>query len=181
MRKKDLEANVTAAKKAFNAAYNVFMAKYSYACPHTVMVVINYREPSYRKRLYVFDIKTGRLLRAHHCAHGSKTSDRSDPALARYFSNVIGSRKTSLGAMKTGKVYQGKYGKSLKLHGLEKGINHNVYRRFVVIHPAKYVSDSYILGNGRCGQSWGCPAVDYAVSSSLIDLIKDGVFVYAHY
>lgn len=145
------------------------------------IVIVNYRDPSFKKRLYVYDLNHQIVVRLHHVAHGSKSSLEANQAFATYFSNKIGSRKSSLGAMKTGKTYYGKYGKSLKLHGLEPGKNNMVYARSIVLHSSRYVTDVYILEHGRAGQSWGCLAVDPSISDSLIELIKEGCFVYAYY
>lgn len=145
------------------------------------MVVVDFSEPSFRKRLYVVNLASKTVEQEHHVAHGKNSACFYDSAHACKFSNKIGSLQSSLGAMKTGKVYYGKNGKSLKLHGLEKGVNSNVFIRFVVIHPSNYVTDAYIRQNKKAGMSWGCLAVDPAISSSLIDLIKDGTFVYCYY
>jgi hypothetical protein len=142
---------------------------------HEYMIVVNYSEPSYRKRLYV--LKDGEVLRSHHVAHGSRSACGK---VACKFSNKFGSHKSSLGAMKTGKVYYGKYGKSLKLRGLDKEKNGAVYKRFIVLHSSNYVTNKYIMNKGRAGCSWGCLSVDPAISSSLIDLIKGGCFVFTY-
>lgn len=173
----DMEYDLLSANRAIADATT---AKQLHNVPGKLMVVVNYREPSYKKRLYVVDTETGEIIRAHHVAHGSASTCTSNVARACYFSNVVGSRKSSLGAMKTGKIYYGKYGKSLKLHGLDK-CNSMVYARFIVMHSSAYVTDQYILKNGYAGRSWGCLAVDTAVSSALIDLVADGTFVYAYY
>jgi hypothetical protein len=136
--------------------------------------------PSYQKRFWVVRTSDHKVLREHHVAHGVNTSCKKDRAQACHFSNVVGSRMSSKGAMLTGKVYYGKHGKSLKLHGLEEQ-NNNVLRRHVVIHKARYVTDKYILRRGRAGQSWGCPALDPAVCSKVIDEIKGGTFVYIYH
>ena len=149
-----------------------------------IMVYVDMTMPSYKQRLFVVDVKTGKILRDHHVAHGSKSNCKNNKAMACFFSNVIGSRKSSRGAMVTGKVYT--WGKrfptrnKLKLHGLIKGINDNVAKRAIVMHSSNYVTDSYIRRMGRAGNSWGCLAVDPAISDSLIDLIKDGTLVYVH-
>jgi len=144
------------------------------------MVYIDYSLPSYKKRLFVYDLNKKEVIREHHVAHGTKSTG-SSPEISNRFSNLLGSRQSSLGAMRTGKVYYGKYGKSLRLHGLEKGINNLVYLRSIVVHPSNYVTDEYIQAHGYAGRSWGCLAVDPSISSSLIDLIKEGTLVYADY
>lgn len=145
-----------------------------------IIVVFDMSQPSYQKRLYVVDIKTQTIVRSHHAAHGKNSSLPTDRSKAIYFSNHLGSYKSSDGAMVTSTTYYGKHGYSLKLKGLRKGINDNVERRHIVIHPANYVTNKYIKNNGRAGQSHGCPAVDPKISESLINLIKGGVFFYAY-
>jgi hypothetical protein len=161
-------------------SYNKYLANNS-CIRDDIIVIVNMNRPSYEKRLYIYNLKTKTIEREHHVSHGIGSSDPNNPARAITFSNTPSSRRTSLGAMYTGEVYKGKYGKSLKLYGLEKGKNDNVARRTIVIHPAPYVSDAYIRKYGYCGRSFGCFALDGAVSSGLIDLIKDGVFLYCYY
>jgi hypothetical protein len=171
-----------------NKAVQIALEKYKYyknqVDRHDYLVAVDFSLPSSQKRLFVYDLKKGKVVRRHHVAHGSKSSCRNDSAKACYFSNKVGSRKSSLGAMKTGKTYT--WGKrfptaeKLKMHGLEKGINSNVFVRAIVIHSSNYVTDSYIAQNGRAGCSWGCFAIDPAIADSLIRLVKDGCFLYAH-
>lgn len=156
--------------KALKLNYNVPRKEY--------IVYIDFSRPSKEKRLFLIDTNKKIILESHHVSHGVGSADPRDKGMAVSFSNVPNSKKSSLGAMVTGKIYYGKHGKSLKLHGLEKGINDNVYKRHIVIHPASYVTDSYIRRNGRAGCSWGCPAIDPAISSKFIDKIKEGCLVY---
>ncbi|MNF05187.1 hypothetical protein D3C80_2048650 [compost metagenome] len=69
---------------------------------------------------------------------------------------------------------------SLKLDGLEKGINDNARNRGVVIHAANYVSNSFIRSNKRLGRSQGCPALPEELSKDIISVIKDKscLFIY---
>jgi hypothetical protein len=77
-------------------------------------------------------------------------------------------------------VYNGKHGLSLRLDGLEKGINDNARNRGVVMHAADYVSNSFVKNNKRLGRSQGCPAVPVALSKEIISAIKDKscLFIY---
>ena len=174
-------ASQSAAIEKAYLKYNVYSNKVKNA---EYMVVINFKEPSYKKRLYVVNINTLKVLREHHVAHGVKSNCLFDAAKACYFSNKYGSRKSSRGAMVTGNTYT--WGKrfptrtKLKLRGLERGINDNVFIRAIVMHSSNYVTDPYILRNRRAGNSWGCPAIDPAIADSLIELIKGGTFVYIH-
>ena len=142
-------------------------------------VAIDMQAPSYEKRMFL--VEDGIIKESYICSHGVNTSDSNNRALAKTFSNKINSRMSSLGAMMTTETYIGKHGLSLKLTGLEKGINDNVEKRHIVIHGADYCSESYIKLAGRAGQSWGCPAVDKKVINSLIKELVSGTLVYIHY
>lgn len=78
-------------------------------------------------------------------------------------------------------TYYGRNGYSLRLEGLEPGINDLAYQRAIVIHGADYVSESFIERTGRLGRSFGCPAVRPEVSHQLIDSIKDDQYLFAYY
>lgn len=171
-------------KEAIAAALESYRKHKSIAKNKKHIVVVDFNQHSSKKRLYLYDLEKNKVVRMHHCAHGVKSNDRRDKSIARYFSNAVGSRKSSLGAMVTGNVYT--WGKrfptrrKLKLKGLEPGVNSNVFVRAIVVHSSNYVRNSYIDRMGRTGNSWGCFAVDPAICDSLIDIIKDGTFLYAH-
>jgi hypothetical protein len=88
---------------------------------------------------------------------------------------------TSLGAFLTGDTYIGKHGLSLRLQGLEKGVNDKCMERAIVIHAAPYVNDSDAKTKGRIGRSWGCPAVRPEISRRLIETVQGGTLVFAYY
>lgn len=180
MKKSDLEPNKKSTEAAIAVATKVF-SKYSYKCKQDIMVVVDFTQPSYRKRLHIVEPSTGKVVRSHHVAQGSGSCDPNNLSMAVKFSNTPDSHCSSLGAMVTAEQYRGRHGTSLRLNGLEKNINDNVRRRCIVIHAADYVTDSYILDNGRAGRSQGCLAVDPAINKGLIEMITDGVFVYCYY
>ena len=109
-------------------------------------------------------------------AHGRNTGDD----FASSFSNAAESYKSSLGFYSTGEIYNGKHGMSLKLDGLEKGVNDNARNRGVVMHAADYVSNSFVKSNHRLGRSQGCPAVPVELSKDIINAIKNKscLFIY---
>lgn len=141
-----------------------------------ILTVIDFNKPSVDERLFVIDINRGRLLYSGLVAHGSGSGDN----YACNFSNDPGSHKSSLGFYTTGSTYDGKHGYSLRLQGMEPGINSNAELRNIVIHGANYVSYDYIRKTGRLGRSQGCPALSLDSYQQVIDLIKDGscLFIY---
>ncbi|WP_141452404.1 murein L,D-transpeptidase catalytic domain family protein [Pseudoxanthomonas sp. z9] len=146
------------------------------ALPPTLSV-IDYSRPSTQPRLWVFDLARQRLLFEEWVAHGRNTGEN----LASRFSNENGSYMSSLGAFRTQEAYVGGNGYSLRLEGLEPGINDRARERAIVIHGAPYVSETLIRQQGRLGRSLGCPAVRTAVARPLIDTIRNGSFVFAYY
>ncbi|MFL5743495.1 MAG: murein L,D-transpeptidase catalytic domain family protein [Niastella sp.] len=142
-----------------------------------LLAIVDFSQPSINKRLYVIDLNTYQLLYNTYVAHGMKTG--KDKAIS--FSNRMSSNKSSLGFYVTGLAYNGSNGYSLKLQGMEKGINDYAMKRGIVIHGADYVSEDLINSQGYIGRSWGCPAVAPEVSQPLIDLLKEGscLFIYA--
>ncbi|MFT6749291.1 MAG: hypothetical protein ACJAQ1_001228, partial [Flavobacterium sp.] len=86
----------------------------------------------------------------------------------------------SLGFYVTGETYIGSHGLSLKLDGMEAGINDNARKRAIVIHGADYVSQSFIANNNRLGRSFGCPAIPVKQTKEIIQTIKNKscLFIY---
>lgn len=141
------------------------------------LAVIDYSLPSTQRRLWVFDLKKRRLLFQELVAHGRNSGDN----YANSFSNTTGSFQSSIGLFRTLNAYQGRHGLSLRMEGVEPGINDNAFDRAIVIHGAPYVNPALIARQGRIGRSLGCPAVRPAVARGLIDQLKDGQFLFAYY
>lgn len=141
-----------------------------------VLSIADFSKPSTAKRLFVIDLEQEILIFNTWVAHGRNSGE----ALARYFSNKPRSRKSSLGFYITRNSYYGSNGYSLKLEGVEPGINHNAGARGIVIHAADYVGEQFIGQQGYLGRSQGCPAVTAEVNEPLINTIKDGscLFIY---
>jgi hypothetical protein len=141
-----------------------------------IVTLIDFSLPSSMKRLWVIDLATKTILFQSLVAHGRNTGEE----FANSFSNTAQSLKSSLGFYSTGEVYAGKHGLSLRLDGLEKGINDNARNRGVVMHAADYVSNSFVKNNKRLGRSQGCPALPVALSKDIISAIKDKscLFIY---
>ena len=142
----------------------------------SVMAIVDFSQPSDHKRLYVLDMKNYRVLFNTLVAHGRN----SGKEWASSFSNKAGSYKSSPGFYITQDTYTGNNGYSLRLQGIEKGINDKAYHRAIVMHGASYVDESYIAHQGYIGRSEGCPAIPERDATLVIDAIKNGAcfFVY---
>jgi hypothetical protein len=140
-----------------------------------LLTVIDYGLPSTVKRMWVFDLASRRLLFHELVAHGRN----SGGDLARSFSNEEGSLMTPLGTFVTGTAYNGRNGYSLRLRGMEPGVNDRAEARAIVIHGAPYVSEEIAHKQGRLGRSYGCPVVRTAIARALIHEVKDRTLVYA--
>lgn len=141
------------------------------------LTVIDFTKSSYEKRLWVFDLNRNRELYNTWVTHGKNSGGIS----ATSFSNMPGSLKSSLGVFVTDEPYQGGNGYSLRLKGLERGINDNAYRRDIVIHGAWYANAATIRKYGQAGRSWGCPAISNELARPVIDTIKGNSVVFAYY
>jgi hypothetical protein len=146
------------------------------AAPKT-LTVIDYSRPSTRERLWVIDLTTRQLLYEELVAHGQG----SGGVTANQFSNEAETHQTSLGLFKTDSTYVGRNGYSLRLDGLDRGLNDRARERAIVMHGAPYVSEAYVKANGRLGRSWGCPAIRPEVTKELIDRVKGGGLVFAYH
>jgi hypothetical protein len=142
-----------------------------------LLTVIDYSLPSTQPRLWVLDLAKGNVLFHELVAHGAGSGDN----YATQFSNVNDSRQTSLGLFLTGGTYEGGNGYSLKLRGLDAGLNDLAETRHIVMHGAWYVSPEHARSHGRLGRSWGCPALSEQIAPQVIDTIKGGSFVYSYF
>lgn len=141
------------------------------------LAVIDYSRPSTEPRLWVFDLREGKLLFAEHVAHGKGSGEN----LATAFSNRDGSHQSSLGLFLTAETYQGGNGYSMRMDGLEPGVNDAARDRMIVMHGAGYVDPLTAALQGRLGRSFGCPAVRREVARKMIDTLKQGQLLFAYY
>jgi hypothetical protein len=141
------------------------------------LTVIDYSRPSVEPRLWVFDVKTGKLLFKELVAHGRNTGEN----MATRFSDAMNSHQTSLGLFVTGDTYVGNNGYSLRLDGMEPGFNGRARDRAIVMHGAPYVDATMARSQGRLGRSWGCPALREAVARDVIDTIRGGGVIFSYY
>jgi hypothetical protein len=141
-----------------------------------ILTLVDFSLSSTAKRLWVIDLDKNIILFQTLVAHGRNTGED----VAKVFSNKAESFQSSLGFYATAEIYNGKHGLSLKLDGLQKGLNDKARDRAVVIHGADYVSESFIKQNKRLGRSQGCPAVPVEMNAKIINVIKDKscLFIY---
>ena len=142
-----------------------------------LLTVIDYSKASTEPRMWVLDLERERVLFEELVAHGQGSGDN----YATRFSNMEGSHQTSLGLFRTADTYVGANGYSLRLDGLEAGVNDRARERAIVMHGAPYVNDVSMRTLGRLGRSHGCPALRPAVARTVIDTIKEGSLVFAYY
>lgn len=142
-----------------------------------ILTVIDFSLSSNTKRLWVIDMDSNKILFNSLVAHGRNTGEE----FASAFSNLNSSFKSSLGFYATGEIYQGKHGTSLRLDGLENGVNDNARERGVVMHGADYVSEQFIRDNKRLGRSQGCPAIPFELRDEIIDAIKGKSCLYIYH
>jgi len=143
--------------------------------PHH-LAVVDFDLPSTARRLWLFDLQQGELVLNTWVTHGSGTGED----LALTFSNVRNSHQSSPGLFRGAETYIGKHGLSLRLDGLDPGINDRARERDIVIHGADYARESHIAQFGRLGRSQGCPAVSPELAPVLIERLAEGgaVFVW---
>ena len=142
-----------------------------------ILTIIDFRKSANEKRMWIIDLEYKKVLFHSLTAHGRNTGD----LFAKNFSNTPNSNQSSLGFYVTGQTYIGKHGVSLKLHGVEKGINDMAEARAIVMHGADYVSESYIERYGRLGRSFGCPAVPMGLHKEIIPLLAGGTCLFIFY
>lgn len=158
-------------KKAFESAYKGYLnlLDKKLVAPG-YLSICDFSQSSKRKRFYLLDMEDNRVLINTYVAHGRNSGGE----YARRFSNRASSLQSSLGFYITGNTYFGEHGLSLRLAGLEPGINDKALRRAIVMHGASYI------GKGSAGRSFGCPAVPVKESKRIINTIKNGtcLFIY---
>lgn len=144
---------------------------------NSLLTLIDFSLPSTKKRMYVLDLAKKEVLFISYVSHGRNSGGN----YATSFSNRNGSHQSSLGFYHTAGTYNGGNGYSLRLDGLEKGINDKAMQRAIVIHGADYCSEHVIRSTGRLGRSFGCPALPKELTKPIIDTIKGGslLFIYA--
>lgn len=121
-----------------------------------IVGIADYGLHSARRRFHFVNLEREEV-HSHFVSHGSGSDPEHDGWLNNY-SNVEGSNASSRGAYVTWEWYQGRYGTSVRLGGLDP-TNEAALRRYIVMHRADYAEPSHIDRWGRLGRSNGCFAM----------------------
>ena len=141
-----------------------------------VMGIVDFSKSSSEARFHLVDLMNG-TVESHLVAHG-RGSDPDHSGFVERFSNDFGSYATSNGAYTTGDYYDGKYGLSMKVQGLDWS-NSNAEARAIVIHNAWYAEPEMISQHGKLGRSEGCFAFSRASQWDVMRRLAGGRMIYA--
>ncbi|MEO8454406.1 MAG: murein L,D-transpeptidase catalytic domain family protein [Sphingomicrobium sp.] len=144
--------------------------------PRDSMAIVDFSRPSSEPRFHVVDLQNG-TVESHLVAHG-RGSDPDHSGFVERFSNDFGSYATSNGTYVTGDYYDGKYGLSMKVRGLDWS-NYNAEPRAIVIHNAWYAEDDMIPLHGKLGRSEGCFAMSRKSQYEVMRRLAGGRMIYA--
>jgi hypothetical protein len=138
--------------------------------------VVDFSLPSRAPRFHVVNLADG-SVRSHLVAHG-RGSDPLHTGWLERFSNEPRSNATSAGAYRTGSIYLGAHGRSMRLEGLDP-TNSNALSRAIVVHGAWYVNEQMIGHSGMLGRSQGCFAVADSSLPEIMGRLGPGRLIYA--
>lgn len=125
-------------------------------------ILVDMRVPSHQARFFLLDMQTDKVILESLVSHGAG-SERGGDSLV--FSNQVGSYATSLGRYRVGESYQGRFGYSYRLNGLDS-TNNRARERAIVVHGYECIPDKPRTEEPIC-MSLGCPAVPPAVLERL--------------
>jgi len=144
--------------------------------PRDTIGVVDFSLPSSDPRFHVVDLQNGKVD-SYRVAHG-RGSDPDHSGFVERFSNNFGSYASSNGTYVTGDYYDGKYGVSMKVRGLDWS-NYNAEPRAIVIHNAWYAEDDMISLHGKLGRSEGCFAMSRENQYAVMRRLAGGRMIYA--
>jgi hypothetical protein len=141
-----------------------------------VVGIVDFSKMSREPRFYLLDTNSGQV-REHFVSHG-RGSDPAHTGFLHQFSNRHGSNATSEGGYVTTEYYTGKYGRSMRVRGLD-WTNSNAEARAIVVHSAWYAEPSHLATHGLLGRSEGCFALPYNSHQEAMARLSPGHFLYA--
>ena len=142
----------------------------------SILGIVDFNQASNAPRLYIIDLAKAKLVQQSIVTHGKK----SGYIYPEQFSNTPKSNQSSLGFYHCQEHYQGKHGLSMRLNGLEPGVNDNARSRGIVMHQSLYADHSFVKQHGYAGRSLGCfalPSNSYQESLRLLQ----GNLLFAHH
>jgi len=151
--------------KSNNTIINNAITKQSIFNNHSKYILyIDLDKPIFLPRLYLINTKTKKIEKSTFVF----TAYKSGIIYSTKFSNVPSSNLTSTGAFIINQQYQGKFGYSARIEGLEKQ-NNNAFKRTIVIHPCNL--SPYTLG---------CYSTFESTLKEILPLIKNGGFMFVN-
>ncbi|MGE5561872.1 MAG: murein L,D-transpeptidase catalytic domain family protein [Bacillota bacterium] len=144
--------------------------------PRDTIGIADFSKPSSEQRFYLVDLQNG-TVETHLVCHG-RGSDPGHSGFLERFSNDFGSYATSNGTYVTDEYYEGKYGLSLRVRGLD-WTNNNAEPRAIVIHNAWYAEPEMIQQHGMLGRSEGCFAMPKKSQYAVMKRLAGGRMIYA--
>ena len=141
--------------------------------------MVDMRLPSGKNRFFVYNLLKDSLEAAGLVAHGKGSENESGGLI---FSNTPNSNCTSLGKYKIGNSYNGNFGLSYKLKGLEK-TNSKALDRAVVLHSYCGVPNTEVYP-ALIALSEGCPMVSTAFLTQLkvyMDESQEPILLWIYY
>jgi hypothetical protein len=131
-------------------------------------ILVDMSVHSGKKRLFIYNLKKDSIEFAGMVANGFGSYRPGTEQLI--FSNTINSGMTSLGKYSIGSSYNGDFGLSYKLHGLDS-TNSNAFKRTIVLHSHARMPDIEVYPN-LSPLSAGCPMVSSDCLALLVQYIK---------
>lgn len=129
------------------------------------LTVVDFSQHITARRMFVIDMRSGRV-QPFIVAHGSG-SDPGNTGHASVFMNKRETHASSLGFYRTGGIYLGQFGYSMRLTGLSAS-NSLAAARTIVMHPWPAGSPT-----------WGCLGVESGSAIYVINALKGGSLIYA--
>ena len=144
------------------------------------LTIIDYSVISTKKRMFILNLQDGSVQK-YLVAHGKFSESEDEPGMAKYFSNIIESKQSSIGFFLTAKnsEFGKRHGEILRLDGLSS-TNSNARVRNIVLHSGFYATQEFANRVGRLGLSHGCPVVSPEKVSEVITRIKGKSIIYIY-
>ena len=130
-------------------------------------ILIDLAPHSGNYRIFGFNLENKDTVIKGLVAHGHCQTTENRFA---QFSNEVGSNCSSLGHYRVGSKYNGSFGTSYKLHGLDSA-NSNALSRYIVLHSHSCIPDEE-WEDDIC-QSEGCPTVSPNVLEQLMPYLDN--------